>query len=75
MNHKFNFSAEASGNTVYIRRVAIESLPAEVRAQAPDADAFYAVHGPDGEQLALVKDRSMAFMLARQNELDPVSVH
>ncbi|MTH64387.1 DUF1150 family protein [Paracoccus shanxieyensis] len=75
MNTKFDFSPEASGNTVYIRRVAMESLPDEVRAQAPDADALYAVHGPDGERLALVKDRSMAFMLARQNELEPVSVH
>ncbi|SMO32684.1 DUF1150 family protein [Paracoccus laeviglucosivorans] len=75
MNEKFDFSPEASGNTVYIRRVAMETLPEEVRAQVPDADALYAVHGPDGERLALVKDRSMAFMLARQNELEPVSVH
>lgn len=75
MNEKFDFGPEALGNTVYIRRVTLESLPEDVRAQLSDADTLYAVHGPDGERLALVKDRSLAFMLARQNELTPVSVH
>ena len=50
-------------------------VPDEVREQAPGLDALYAVHGIDGERLALVRDRHMAFMLARQNELNPVSVH
>ena len=75
MNEKFDFSPETSGNTVYIRRVAMETLPDEIRQQAPDVEALYAVHGIDGERLALVKDRDMAFILARQNELTPVSVH
>ncbi|MFC3569546.1 DUF1150 domain-containing protein [Paracoccus sp. TOH] len=75
MNEKFDFGPEITGNTVYIRRVAMDTLPDEVRRQVPDAEALYAVHGPDGERLALVKDRSLAFMLARQNELSPVSVH
>ena len=76
MNEKFDFGPEVSGeNTVYIRRVALDSLPDEVRRQVPDVEALYAVHGVDGERLALVKDRSLAFMLARQNELSPVSVH
>lgn len=75
MNEKFEFSPESSGNTVYIRRVALDSLPDEVRRQVPDAEALYAVHGIDGERLALVKDRNLAFLLARQNELSPVSVH
>lgn len=75
MNEKFDFGPEAMGNTVYIRRVAVASLPADVRAQAPDVETLYALHGPDGERLALVTDRSQAFILARQNELEPVSVH
>lgn len=75
MNNKFDFGPETADNTVYIRRVALETLPEDVRKQVPDADALYAVHGVDGERLALVKDRSMAFMLARQNEMTPVSVH
>ena len=75
MNEKFDFSPETSGNTVYIRLVALDTLPDDVRRQVPDVDALYAVHGIDGERLALVKDRELAFVLARQNELTPVSVH
>ena len=75
MNEKFDFGPETSGNTVYIRRVAMDTLPDEVRRQVPDVDALYAVHGADGERLALVVDRKLAFVLARQNELEPVSVH
>ena len=75
MNENFDFSPETSGNTVYIRRVALDTLPDDVRRQVPDVDALYAVHGIDGERLALVKDRELAFVLARQNELTPVSVH
>lgn len=75
MNEKFDLGPEKSGNIVYIRRVELDSLPDEVRQQVPGVTALYALHGIDGERLALVKDRNMAFMLARQNELTPVSVH
>ncbi len=75
MNTKFEDLPEPTGNIVYIRRVAMDSLPDEVREQAPGLDSLYAVHGIDGERLALVKDRDMAFFLARQNDLSPVSVH
>ena len=75
MNTKFEDLPEATGNIVYIRRVEMDSLPDEVREQAAGLDSLYAVHGIDGERLALVKDRDMAFFLARQNDLSPVSVH
>ena len=73
MNMKHHFPA-VGGNTVYVRRLSLDSLPIEVRAQAPELDTLYAVHGLDGERLALVADRNLAFVLARQNELEPVSV-
>ncbi len=75
MDTKYEALPELTGNTVYVRRVAMDSLPDEVRAQAEGLDSLYAVHGLDGERLALVKDREMAFFLARQNDLSPVSVH
>lgn len=75
MNAKFDFSQMGDGNIVYVRRVPMSDLPAEVRMQAPGLDSLYAVHGVDGERLALVRDRHMAFALALQNELQPVSVH
>ena len=75
MNVKHEFSDVQNGNIVYIRRVETNSLPQEIQAQVPGIDSLYAVHGVDGERLALVRDRKLAFMLARQNELAPVSVH
>ncbi|MGH1425566.1 MAG: DUF1150 family protein [Pseudooceanicola sp.] len=60
---------------VYIRPVAVQDLPEEVQDQADGAETIYAVHDEDGERLALVKDRNMAFVLARQNDFAPVAVH
>lgn len=75
MDNKSAFTANRLSNTVYIRKIATETLPQEIRSQLPGVDAMYAVHDTDGERLALVQQRSLAFMLARQNELTPVSVH
>lgn len=75
MNTKFNFGPEGNESIVYIRRVMMENLPEDVRQQAPDVDSLYAVHDAAGARIALVKDRELAFMLARQNELTPLSVH
>lgn len=60
---------------VYIRPVAVSELPDEVREAAMGATELYAVHSAEGERLALVKERRLAFLLARQNDLAPVSVH
>lgn len=68
-------ASSPAGNIVYIRSVAIADLPEEIRIQAPDLEKLYGVHSPDGERLALVRDRGLAFSLARENELQPLSVH
>lgn len=75
MDVKFDFGPENSERIVYIRPVAVSSLPVEVQAQLPGVEKLYALHDEDGEQLALVRDRAMAFALARQNDRTPVSVH
>ncbi|HBV12019.1 MAG TPA: DUF1150 domain-containing protein, partial [Brevundimonas sp.] len=36
---------------------------------------LYAVHGADGERLAVMLDRETAFAAAVAHELEPVSVH
>lgn len=59
----------------YVREVEAASLPEEVRAQLPGVSRLYAIHHEEGEQLALVTDRTMAFVMARQNDYNPVSVH
>ena len=75
MDTKVNFLPEAEGRIVYVRPVAVAELPEEIRAQAEGLDRLYALHRPDGERLALVRDRGMAFALARQNDLAPVNAH
>jgi len=75
MHTKFDFGPELEERLVYVRPVAVEELPEEVRAQVPGVSTLYAVCDADGEQLALVKDRRMAFLLARQNDYAPVSIH
>lgn len=75
MDTKVNFTPESDNRIVYVRPVAVADLPQEVRAQAGGVETLYAVHSADGDRLALVADRRMAFVLARQNDLAPVSVH
>ena len=60
---------------VYVRRVAVADLPEDVQTQAQGLESLYAVHSADGERLALVKERQLAFILARQHDLAPVTVH
>ncbi len=55
--------------------MAVAELPEEMRAQAGDRDQIFAVCDADGQQLALVADRSTAFFIARQNDRTPVTVH
>lgn len=74
MNAEFDFGQDKD-QIVYIRPVAVADLPKEVRDQAMGATELYAVHSAEGERLALVKDRKLAFILARQNDMAPVSVH
>jgi hypothetical protein len=60
--------------TVYVRAVKVSDLPEKV-AQGISEDRVYSLNNSNGKRLALVKDRSLAFVLARQNELHPVPVH
>jgi hypothetical protein len=69
-------AAEVSGRPiVYIREVAVADLPDEVQEQVEGLDTLYAIGSETGEQLALVRDRKLAFLVARQNDMEPVSVH
>lgn len=66
---------------VYVRSVKVADLPEELRTQIGgetgglDGGCIYALHRPDGERLALVREREAAFALARQNDLHAVTVH
>lgn len=75
MNTKFDIIPETGEPIVYVRAVSVADLPKEVQEQAAGIDRLYAVHDANGERLALVRDRKMAFILARQHDMAPVNVH
>jgi hypothetical protein len=69
-----------SPRTVYIKEMlpaevaSIEGLP-EMLSKTEGAIKLYAVHTLDGERVAILDDREAAFAAARQQEMEPVSVH
>lgn len=76
MNTPQDFANEPQNQRiVYVRPVNTVDLPDEIREQAGGAERLFALHAPNGDRLALVKDRHMAFSLARQNDYTPVNVH
>lgn len=70
-----SFPEQDGKRIVYVREVKAVDLPEEVRARTGGLDHLYAIHAEGGEVLALVADRDHAFVVARQNEFAPVSVH
>jgi hypothetical protein len=66
-------------NTVYVREVGVEELKGSgvipVDAPVAPTQKFFALHSADGRRVAVVDNRDMAFVAARQHELEPVSVH
>lgn len=75
MNTPFPGLPQTGDRIVYVREVHVEDLPEEVRDQVGGLDVIWSVNGADGRQLALVADRKLAFMLAREHDFTPVSVH
>lgn len=47
----------------------------DLMVDVPETATLYSVHSADGERIALVGDRDLAFAAARQHEMNPVSVH
>jgi hypothetical protein len=74
MDTPFDFNDETA-RIVYVKTVDVADLPEEMQAEAGGREQIYAVHDADGQQIALVADRQMAFVLARQNDYSPVAVH
>ncbi|MBO9433494.1 DUF1150 family protein [Ruegeria sp. R13_0] len=74
MNTPIEINTEGD-RIVYVKTVEVADLPSDLRDQAGDLDQLYAVHDSDGQQLALVADRKLAFVLAREHDLSPVAVH
>ncbi len=75
--------AELGGKRlVYVRAVKVEDIAddlvdedGDIMVDLPDDAVLYSVHAANGERIALVGDRALAFAAARQQEMNPVSVH
>ncbi len=74
-NHPSPHADAPGARIVYVRPVQVADLPEDVQAQTGGLDEVYAVHAANGDRLALVRDRNLAFALARQNDMEPVNVH
>lgn len=72
---RFDENSGMEERIVYIRPVDVAELPEEVQSESGGREQIYALHSADGARLALVRDRSTAFILARQNDFAPVTVH
>jgi len=66
------FTEQAGQPIVYVRAVANDELPDELKG-APGT--VYALHDAAGNRIALAPDRRLAFALAKRNDLTPLSVH
>lgn len=75
MDVKYNGLPDSADRIVYVREVAVKDLPEALRREVGGVEKLYAVHSAEGTRLALVRDRNMAFVLARQNDFAPVAVH
>jgi hypothetical protein len=71
--------SEPTKPIVYVREVSPATLIAEGvmphNTAVPQGVKLYAVHLENGERIAVMDDRQRAFVLAMQNDLEPVSVH
>ena len=57
--------------------LAVLGLPyvAYIKPVTVNGVTAFAVHTADGDQIAVLADRDIAFAAARQHDLEPVSVH
>lgn len=74
MHEPFETTPEKN-RIVYVKTVDVTDLPTEVQSEIEGLEHLYAVHDAEGQRLALVADRELAFRLARQNDYAPVAVH
>ena len=75
MNTPFEPAGADAPQIVYVRPVNEAELTDDIRQQAGDTAELFSVHTADGERLALVSGRKLAFRLAREHDFTPVDVH
>ena len=62
-------------NVVYVKSVPVNELPKDVQSQLENETEIFAVHGENGEQVALFTDKNLAFSLAEEYHFQAHNVH
>ncbi|HBS37582.1 MAG TPA: DUF1150 domain-containing protein [Rhodobacteraceae bacterium] len=75
MHSKYDFSHFDTDDLVYIKTVEVTELPLNLQRQVGSDKTLYAVHKADGERVAVVENRALAYSLARDNDLTPMTLH
>lgn len=75
MDTPYDIEEVRNAPVVYVRPVPAAELPPPLKAQFGENRTLYAVHDAHGNRLAIVPDRRLAFVLARQHDMAPVNVH
>jgi len=75
MHSKYDFSHFDTDDLVYIKTVAVTELPLDLQRQVGPDKTLYAVHKADSERVAVVENRALAYSLARDNDLTPMTLH
>ena len=57
------FAVLGMNDMAYVKRVVVND------------EVAFAIHSADGTQIALMRDRDVAYAAIRQHELEPVSLH
>lgn len=81
MMTKKDFAGLGAPDLVYVRAIRASDVMEDAHVEVTPGlnidpeQILYAVHGADGERLAIMLDRETAFAAAAAHELEPVSVH
>jgi hypothetical protein len=76
LEQNYNFDGLDEKGLVYVKSISSNELPIDVQQEILEEQGpLYALHNSTGDRIAVVSGRDAAFIVARQNDLNPVSVH
>ena len=76
MEQNYNFDGLDEKGLVYVKSISSSELPIDVQQEILEEQGpLYALHNSTGDRIAVVSGRDAAFIVERQNDFNPVSVH
>jgi len=76
VEQKYRLQGLDEKGLVYVKSISSGELPIDVQQEILDEqEPLFALHNSTGDRIAVVSGRDAAFVVARQNDLNPVSVH